>query len=99
MDQPHALNRRQAFRLLAGGGAGAAALNTLAGGGAGLAAMLGAMPNRLEAAQAATRRGLPRLKTTDIKYVVVGHMHLDHGGNVSQFPNATMVVQDDEMKA
>jgi len=39
------------------------------------------------------------LKTTDIKYVVVGHMHLDHGGNVSQFPNATLVVQDDEMKA
>jgi N-acyl homoserine lactone hydrolase len=35
----------------------------------------------------------------DIKYVVVGHMHLDHGGNVSQFPNATLVVQDDEMKA
>lgn len=39
------------------------------------------------------------LKTADIKYVVVGHMHLDHGGNVSQFPNATFVVQDDEMKA
>ena len=39
------------------------------------------------------------MKTSDIKYVVVGHMHLDHGGNVSQFPNATFVVQDDEMKA
>lgn len=39
------------------------------------------------------------LKTSDIKYVVVGHMHLDHGGNVSQFPNATLVAQDDEMKA
>lgn len=39
------------------------------------------------------------LKTSDIKYVVLGHMHLDHGGNVSQFPNATMVVQNDEMKA
>ena len=39
------------------------------------------------------------LTTADIKYVVVGHMHLDHGGNVSQFPNATFVVQDDEMKA
>lgn len=35
----------------------------------------------------------------DIKYVVVGHMHLDHGGNVQQFPHATLVVQDDEMKA
>jgi glyoxylase-like metal-dependent hydrolase (beta-lactamase superfamily II) len=39
------------------------------------------------------------LKTDDIKYVVAGHMHLDHGGNVSQFPKATLVVQNDEMKA
>ena len=39
------------------------------------------------------------LKPEDIKYVVSGHMHLDHGGNVGQFPNATHVVQDDEMKA
>lgn len=39
------------------------------------------------------------MKTSDIKYVVVGHMHLDHGGNVSQFPNATFVIQNDEMKA
>ncbi len=39
------------------------------------------------------------LKIADIKYVVAGHMHLDHGGNVGQFPNATLVVQDDEMKA
>src|SRR5256714_9018892 len=39
------------------------------------------------------------LKTDDIKYVVVGHLHLDHGGNVSQFPNATLVVQNDELKA
>ena len=39
------------------------------------------------------------LKTDDIKYVVVGHMHLDHGGNISQFPNATLVVQNDELKA
>jgi N-acyl homoserine lactone hydrolase len=39
------------------------------------------------------------LKTDDIKYVVVGHLHLDHGGNVSQFPNATLVTQNDELKA
>ncbi len=39
------------------------------------------------------------LTTSDIKYVIVGHMHLDHGGNISQFPNATLVVQNDEMKA
>src|SRR5437899_12603127 len=36
------------------------------------------------------------LKTSDIKYVVVGHMHLDHCGNVSPFPNATLGVQNDE---
>src|SRR5438067_4251168 len=40
-----------------------------------------------------------KMKTDDIKYVVLGHMHLDHGGNVSQFPNATLVVQNDELKA
>ena len=39
------------------------------------------------------------LKTDDIKYVVVGHMHLDHGGNISQFPNATLVAQNDELRA
>lgn len=39
------------------------------------------------------------MKTDDIKYVVVGHMHLDHGGNISQFPHATLVVQNDELKA
>src|SRR5258708_11278198 len=39
------------------------------------------------------------LKIDDIKYVVVGHLHLDHGGNVSQVPNATLVTQDDELKA
>ena len=40
-----------------------------------------------------------KMKTDDIKYVVLGHMHLDHGGNVSQFTNATLVVQNDELKA
>ena len=39
------------------------------------------------------------LKISDIKYLVVGHLHLDHGGNVGQFPNATLVVQDEEVKA
>ncbi|HEV2548745.1 MAG TPA: N-acyl homoserine lactonase family protein [Stellaceae bacterium] len=47
----------------------------------------------------AVQLGKIGLKPEDIKYVVVGHMHLDHGGNVSQFPNATLVVQNDEMKA
>ena len=39
------------------------------------------------------------LKPDDIKYVVVGHLHLDHGGNVGQFKNSTLVAQDDEFKA
>ena len=39
------------------------------------------------------------LKTSDIKYVVVGHLHLDHGGNVGQFKNSTLIAQDDEFKA
>lgn len=39
------------------------------------------------------------LKIDDIKYVVPGHMHLDHGGNVYQFKKSTVVVQNDEMAA
>jgi N-acyl homoserine lactone hydrolase len=39
------------------------------------------------------------LKPEDIKYVVASHLHLDHGGNISQFPNATLVIQNDELKA
>jgi glyoxylase-like metal-dependent hydrolase (beta-lactamase superfamily II) len=38
------------------------------------------------------------LTPNDIKYVAVGHMHLDHGGNVCKFPGATFFVQKDEMK-
>ena len=37
------------------------------------------------------------LTTKDIKYVVVSHMHLDHGGNVGRFPNSTIVIQEDEL--
>jgi glyoxylase-like metal-dependent hydrolase (beta-lactamase superfamily II) len=39
------------------------------------------------------------LKPADIKFVVLGHMHLDHGGNMSKFPNSTFVIQNDELKA
>ena len=39
------------------------------------------------------------LKPEDVKYVAVGHLHLDHGGNVGQFKNATLIAQDDEFKA
>lgn len=38
------------------------------------------------------------LKPDDIKYVVVSHLHLDHGGNVSKFPNSTIVVQKSEVQ-
>jgi mannonate dehydratase len=64
MKRLQAVNRRQALSLLAGGGAGAAVLKML--------------PDPLEAAQVATRRGLPRLKITDIKVIVtqVGNTHM-----------------------
>ena len=38
------------------------------------------------------------LKLDDIRYVVVSHLHLDHGGNVGKFPNSTIVVQKDEIR-
>jgi N-acyl homoserine lactone hydrolase len=34
---------------------------------------------------------------SDINYVILGHMHLDHAGNVGKFPKATIVVQRDEI--
>ena len=34
----------------------------------------------------------------DVKYVIVSHMHLDHAGNVEMFPDATIVVQKEEMR-
>jgi glyoxylase-like metal-dependent hydrolase (beta-lactamase superfamily II) len=37
------------------------------------------------------------LKTSDINYVVLGHMHLDHAGNVGKFPGATIIYQRDEI--
>jgi N-acyl homoserine lactone hydrolase len=36
-------------------------------------------------------------KTSDINYVILGHMHLDHAGNVAKFPTATLVYQRDEI--
>jgi len=37
------------------------------------------------------------VKPSDINYVILGHMHLDHAGNVGKFPNATIVYQRDEI--
>jgi glyoxylase-like metal-dependent hydrolase (beta-lactamase superfamily II) len=45
-----------------------------------------------------TQLGKIGLKPDDIKYVVVGHMHLDHGGNIGKFPKSTLVVQKDEIR-
>jgi len=38
------------------------------------------------------------LSPNDITYVVVSHLHLDHGGNVGKFPNSTLVVQKSEVE-
>src|SRR5215467_12109371 len=37
------------------------------------------------------------IKPSDINYVILGHMHLDHAGNVGKFPSATIVYQRDEI--
>jgi N-acyl homoserine lactone hydrolase len=37
------------------------------------------------------------VKPSDINYVILGHMHLDHAGNVAKFPTATIVYQRDEI--
>jgi glyoxylase-like metal-dependent hydrolase (beta-lactamase superfamily II) len=36
-------------------------------------------------------------KPSDINYVVLGHMHLDHAGNAARFPDSTLVYQRDEI--
>lgn len=37
-------------------------------------------------------------RTADVKYVVMSHMHLDHAGGMEHFPNATFVVQEEELR-
>ena len=37
------------------------------------------------------------VKPSDINYVILGHMHLDHAGNIGKFPAATIVYQRDEI--
>jgi glyoxylase-like metal-dependent hydrolase (beta-lactamase superfamily II) len=37
------------------------------------------------------------VKPSDINYIILGHMHLDHAGNVGKFPTATLVYQRDEI--
>jgi len=38
------------------------------------------------------------VKTSDIKYVVLGHFHVDHAGNIGKFLNSTFVYQRDEIR-
>jgi N-acyl homoserine lactone hydrolase len=35
----------------------------------------------------------------DVKFVILGHLHLDHAGNMQKFPNATFLIQNDELAA
>lgn len=42
--------------------------------------------------------GRIEMKPDDFTYVVVSHMHLDHGGNVGKFPNSTLIIQRDELE-
>lgn len=37
------------------------------------------------------------IKTSDVKYVIYSHLHLDHAGGMSYFPNAVHVMQRDEL--
>jgi len=39
------------------------------------------------------------VKPADVKFVILGHMHLDHAGNMQKFPNATFLIQNDELNA
>lgn len=38
------------------------------------------------------------IKTGDVKYVVYSHLHLDHAGGMSCFPDAVHVMQRDEIR-
>jgi N-acyl homoserine lactone hydrolase len=38
------------------------------------------------------------VKPSDVKYLVLGHFHVDHAGNIGKFPEATKVYQRDEIK-
>jgi hypothetical protein len=38
------------------------------------------------------------VKPSDIKYVMLGHFHVDHAGNIGKFLDSTFVYQRDEIK-
>ena len=76
MEKTERLNRRKLLKLAGGGAAAMAALS--ASGGSALASAISSLPDPVQAAQTATRRGLPRLKITDIKVIrtQVGNTHM-----------------------
>ena len=39
------------------------------------------------------------VRPDDVRYVVLGHFHADHAGNVGKFPNSTIVYQRDDLRA
>ena len=70
MDKTPRLSRRKLMKLVSGGAVGAAALTALkASGGEEIASAIEGAPDPVQVAQTATRRGLPRLKITDIKVI------------------------------
>jgi len=64
-----------------------------------LAAMLNNPANNSRSPDVAVDAQLEKAgyKISDVNYVVLGHMHLDHAGNMGKFPNATLVYQRDEI--
>jgi glyoxylase-like metal-dependent hydrolase (beta-lactamase superfamily II) len=44
--------------------------------------------------------GLERLgvDAADVKMVILTHLHYDHAGNIDKFPNAELIVQDEEVR-
>jgi mannonate dehydratase len=70
MEKAQRLSRRHLFKLVSGGATGAAALTALrVTGASALASAIASIPDPVEAAQAATLRGMPRLKITDVKVI------------------------------
>lgn len=45
-----------------------------------------------------TAFGKVGIKPEDVDYVTIGHMHWDHGGGTSAFPNAKFIVQTRELE-
>lgn len=79
MEKLQRLSRRNLLALAGGGATGAAALSALSAvGGTALATAVAGIPNPVHAAEAASRRGLPRLKITDMKVIrtMVGNTHM-----------------------